>query len=62
MRLKELSFQSCSKAMGLVADISTLAQTRVLIPQVVLVFLQYEVQDWEIHFFELSDENVEGCG
>ena len=30
------------QAMGLVADISTLAQSRVLIPQVVLVFLQYE--------------------
>ena len=37
--------------MGLVADISTLSQTRVLIPQVVLVFLPYEVQDWEIQFF-----------
>ena len=37
--------------MGLVADILTRAQTEVLIPQVVLVFLPYEVQDWEIHFF-----------
>ena len=50
MRLKDLSCQSCSQAVGLVADIPTLAQTRMPISQVVLAFLQYEVQDWQIHF------------
>ena len=55
LRLKKLSCHSCSQALGLAADISTLAQTWVLIPEVVLVFLQYEVQDWQIYFF------LKGC-
>ena len=37
--------------MGHEAGISTVAQTQALTPQVVLVFLPYEVQDWEIHCF-----------
>ena len=51
VRLKELTCHSCSQAMGLVAGILTLAQTQVLIPQMVLAFRPYEAQDWEIHFF-----------
>ena len=49
--------------MGLVAGKLTLAQTRVLIPQMVLVFRPYEAQDREIHFFlkERPGCHLVGC-